>query len=75
MCYVHRAAVMRTCFRQFDKDGNGSIDRQELKTVFQEMGKHMSDAELERMVQLADKDSSGTIDYEEFIRYAFGISE
>lgn len=62
---------MRYVFRSYDKDGNGLIDRQELKAVFEEMGKHFSDAELQRMIKLADQDGSGTLDYEEFINKVF----
>jgi len=65
-------ARMRSLFREFDKDGSGVIDRAELDAVFAEMGKHFSDAELQRMIQLADRDQTGTLDYEEFIQYVFG---
>jgi len=48
------------------------IDRSELDAVFDEMGKHFTEDELQRMIGLADKDASGTLDYEEFIGYVFG---
>ena len=67
-----REAAMRAVFRDFDKDGSGKIDAQELKAVFAEMGKTYSDAEMERMIQIADKDASGTLEYEEFIKHCFG---
>ena len=63
---------MRRLFREFDRDCNGEIDRLELKQIFREMGKFFTDSELQRMITLADKDDSGTIDYEEFIAYFFG---
>jgi Ca2+-binding EF-hand superfamily protein len=68
----HKAATMRSLFRSFDKDGSGSIDRAELDAVFKEMGKSFTDDELKRMIQLADKDATGTLEYEEFIGYVFG---
>jgi Ca2+-binding EF-hand superfamily protein len=68
----HKAATMRSLFRSFDKDGSGSIDRSELDAVFKEMGKSFTDDELKRMIQLADKDATGTLEYEEFIGYVFG---
>jgi len=68
----HMEASMRSCFRSFDKDGSGSIDAKELKGVFAEMGKTFTDAEMERMIQLADKDNTGTLEYEEFIAHCFG---
>lgn len=63
---------MRSMFREFDKDGSGEIDRSELDAVFEEMGKHFSDDELQRMIGLVDKDQTGTMDYEEFIKHVFG---
>jgi Ca2+-binding EF-hand superfamily protein len=68
----HKEASMRSCFRSFDTDNSGSIDKKELSAVFAEMGKHLSEEELQRMIELADQDSSGTIGYEEFIREIFG---
>jgi calmodulin len=68
----HKAATMRSLFRSFDKDGSGSIDRSELDAVFKEMGKSFSEDELKRMIQLSDKDASGTLEYEEFISHVFG---
>jgi Ca2+-binding EF-hand superfamily protein len=68
----HKAATMRSLFRSFDKDGSGSIDRSELDVIFKEMGKSFSDDELKRMIQLADKDASGGLDYDEFIAHVFG---
>lgn len=73
--YVLRAARLRSLFRDFDKDGSGQIDRSELDAVFDEMGKHFSEDELQRMIGLADKDATGTLDYEEFIGYVFGSSD
>jgi len=67
-----RQAMMRGCFREFDVNGDGTIDRQELDSVFKSMGKHFSKEELDRMISLADKDASGTLDYEEFVKKVFG---
>ena len=63
---------MRQVFREFDKDGSGQIDRQELKQVFAEMGKSFTDEEMQRMISLGDTDASGTLDCEEFIEQVFG---
>jgi len=68
----HKQAAMRSVFQGFDKDGSGKIDKNELKAVFAEMGKSFTDQELHRMIELADKDGSGTLEYEEFIAYCFG---
>jgi len=64
--------MMRQCFREFDINGDGTIDRKELDNVFKSMGKSFTKEELDRMISLADKDQSGTIDYEEFVKKIFG---
>jgi len=64
--------MMRGCFREFDHNGDGTIDRQELDQVFKSLGKTFSQDELDRMIGLADKDKSGTLDYEEFVKQVFG---
>ena len=63
---------MRSCFRSFDKNGDGKIDSSELDQVFREMGKILPKADLDRIIQLADKDKSGALDYDEFIAQVFG---
>jgi len=68
----HKAAHLRRVARSFDKSGDGKIDRSELKAVFAEMKSNVTDAELDRMMALADTDKSGSLDYEEFIDRVFG---
>ena len=58
----------------FDKDGNGSIEKKELQAVFAEMGKVFTDKEVEKMMEVADVDHSGSVDYEEFICAVFGAT-
>ena len=65
-------AAMRRIFNTFDVDGNGSIDKGELKQIFAEMGKVFNDTEIEKMMSIADEDDSGTLEYEEFITAMFG---
>jgi Ca2+-binding EF-hand superfamily protein len=68
----HKSAAMRSCFRSFDKNGDGKIDSAELDQVFREMGKVLPKEDLDRIIQLSDKDHSGALDYEEFIAQVFG---
>ena len=70
--YIYREAAMRACFQGFDKNGDGTIDRHELQAVWKEMGKHLSEVELDRLMKMVDKDNSGSVDYEEFISAVFG---
>lgn len=67
----HKIATAQKTFREFDLDGNGKVDRKELGKIFEELGSSLSQAEIDRMMQLADKDGSGFIDYEEFVKQVF----
>jgi Ca2+-binding EF-hand superfamily protein len=54
---------VKASFRQYDADGDGHITRQELKGVMS----RFSEAEVDAVFALGDKDQSGGIDYQEFI--------
>ena len=55
-----------------DSSGNWSIDLSDLKKVFKKLEKSFSDQELQRMIDMADGDKSGTVNYEEFTAHMFG---
>ena len=58
----------REAFDAFDKDGGGSIDKEELMELFQSLGQTPSSEELDRMVACADADGNETIDFFEVSR-------
>ena len=60
---------LKARFQMFDRDGNGLIDRDELKTVMQELGEKLSEEDIDEMIEEADTNNDGFIDYEEFARY------
>ena len=64
---------MRACFRSFDKNGDGKIDRRELDAVFRELGRVLPPNDIDRIISLADRDGSGTLDYDEFVQQVFGV--
>lgn len=55
-------------FRVFDRDGNGYISRDELKTAMDMIGESVTEGELNEMLSMADIDRDGRINYEEFAR-------
>ncbi|KAJ3876130.1 calmodulin-like protein [Lentinula edodes] len=58
---------IRQAFQVFDKDGNGTISAKELKAVMESLGEKLSDKEVDAMIQEADLDGDGCINYQEFV--------
>merc|ERR1711971_267382 len=55
-------------FRVFDKDGNGFISPAELRYVMSKMGQVITDDEVDQMIQEADLDGDGQVNYREFVK-------
>ena len=51
-------------FLVFDKDRNGLIDIDELKSVLISLGENLSDEELREMMKEADIDGNGGVDFD-----------
>uniref|UniRef100_K3X5P9 EF-hand domain-containing protein n=1 Tax=Globisporangium ultimum (strain ATCC 200006 / CBS 805.95 / DAOM BR144) TaxID=431595 RepID=K3X5P9_GLOUD len=58
-------------FRQFDKDNSGQIMLSEFEAAIRELGvdKYLSDQEIKSLMRRFDPNSSGAIDYDEFLRF------
>ncbi|KAK3581943.1 hypothetical protein CHS0354_007065 [Potamilus streckersoni] len=59
-------AEKREAFRVFDMDGNGYIDKHELRYVMRRLGENLSDDDIKAMFKEADLNGDGLIDYDEF---------
>ena len=57
---------LKGVFEMFDVDGSGAIDAKELKQVMQNLGMNPTEEEVNRMMQEADEDDSGEIEFKEF---------
>merc|ERR1712142_506716 len=57
--------LMMMCLKS-DGDGNGFINRQELACVMGNLGIELSSEEVQSMIDEADQDGDGQINYEEF---------
>merc|ERR1712108_84204 len=57
---------IREAFKVFDGDGNGFINRQELAVVMMNLGETLTGDEINSMIEEADIDGDGQINYEEF---------
>ncbi|CAB4317350.1 unnamed protein product [Prunus armeniaca] len=60
-------AGLREMFKMIDTDNSGHITLEELKTGLERVGADLKDSEISWLMQAADIDNSGTIDYGEFI--------
>eukprot|EP00929_Paragymnodinium_shiwhaense_P118777 TRINITY_DN90697_c0_g1_i1.p1 TRINITY_DN90697_c0_g1~~TRINITY_DN90697_c0_g1_i1.p1 ORF type:complete len:184 (+),score=60.43 TRINITY_DN90697_c0_g1_i1:102-653(+) len=59
--------VMQWLFNEADVDGNGTIDKAELKDALQRLGfEWMDDDRVDKLFKKADKDGNDEIDLEEF---------
>ena len=60
-------AEFKEAFSLFDKDSDGSITCEELRTVMTSFGHNLTTAELQEMIQEVDSDGNGKIEFSEFI--------
>ena len=60
---------IKKIFNQFDKNKNGYIDKNELSSLAIALNDPLSPAELQDFFKNLDKDKSGKISWEEFIKY------
>ena len=54
-------------FKVFDKDANGMISSDELKSIMHEHGSGLSHDEIAVLIRECDSDGDGNINYEEFV--------
>jgi len=60
-------------FRRFDQNGDGVISRQELARVFKGLDPDAwTDERIDKLMDAADGNSDGTINYEEFVAWLMG---
>lgn len=57
----------REAFRLFDKDGDGTITKEELGRVMRSLGQYARVEELQDMLQEVDSDGDGNVSFEEFV--------
>jgi len=59
-------AQIEDAFRCFDKKGQGTIPRQDFELLFENLGEKLSIEEIEGLLDEADGDGEGFINYSEF---------
>lgn len=55
---------LREAFKVFDLDGNGTINAEELRSTMNSIRVYLTDEELDLMMQEADEDGNGVIDFQ-----------
>jgi len=68
------AAEVKQAFRKFDANGDGHLDKSELKTLLMNSGKKVSDQEVDLLFRQGDVDGDGLIDIQEFVKLMFPAS-
>ena len=53
-------------FDAIDDDGSGELDEEEMRGLFESMGRPVSKRIVANIMRLSDVDGNGTIDFEEF---------
>lgn len=59
--------ILRDAFKRFDKNGDGSLDCEELRKVLCSIGESLTDEEAEEMFKMVDVDNNGKVDLDEFL--------
>ncbi|XP_032956592.1 calmodulin-like [Rhinolophus ferrumequinum] len=62
-----QVADFKAAFNRFDKDGDGTINVQELGDVMRTLGQNPSEAELKDIIARVDTDGDGAISFQEFL--------
>ncbi|CAF4983960.1 unnamed protein product, partial [Rotaria socialis] len=59
--------------RKYDLDGNGSIDKHELKTALSSFGFRLSDQFYDLLIRKFDRTGRGTVAFDDFIQACVSI--
>eukprot|EP01080_Neovahlkampfia_damariscottae_P009328 gene9328-1415_t len=59
-------------FKEFDLDGNGYLDKEELAKGTKKMGLSFTDEMIDNMIESADKNKDGKIQLDEFLEIMLG---
>merc|ERR1719324_953159 len=63
-------AICNRTFSEFDADGSGTMDLEELGSAMRRLGHDLPEAILQDMIEEIDSDGDGTIDFQEFCSLA-----
>ena len=61
---------LRKAFSAMDANGDGVVEKDELKNLLKGLGEDVNDAVVDEMMALADTDGDGKVNFEEFVKAA-----
>jgi centrin-1 len=61
-------AEIAKVFAMFDEEGSGDVTLANLRRISDELGRDMSEEELQDIIHAADRDGDGVLSFEEFFR-------
>jgi calcium-binding protein CML len=64
-----RDAEIKSVFKLFDKNGDGRLEKSEIKSFMIALGRETSDEEVQKLMEKVDLDKNGFITIDEFIEY------
>ena len=59
---------LRVAFQQFDQDGSGYIQANELESIMRKMGRRFNKSQIDNMVKSLDSSGDGKISFDEFVQ-------
>ncbi|KAK6946911.1 EF-hand domain [Dillenia turbinata] len=65
--FLKKKVGLKSMFTKMDTDNSGAITYEELKSGFTQLGSRVTESEVQPIMEAADVDSNGTIDYIELI--------
>jgi Ca2+-binding EF-hand superfamily protein len=64
---IQEVQEIKRAFDMFDKDQSNNIETEELKDAMRALGVKLNKEDFKTLMEKADKDGSGAIDFEEFL--------
>lgn len=62
-----KVKLMRSLFQEIDKDGTGTVDREEFHAAMQAVDPTLSDIDIAVLFEAMDLDGDGVVSYLEFV--------
>ena len=61
---------LKKAFAVMDKNGDGVVEKDELRTLLQGLGEDVTEEVIDEMIKIADTNGDGKVDFNEFCKAA-----